>query len=128
MVNDDKNYLDLVEMMNFYNENWNVSSEYLTDYGCQCRGNLDRYHNGLGRAKDSLDKGCSQWRQCLKKRSKYFYKVSYFRNIDRTKTVRERHLRRRVHKSKLEVQSCVRKWPVPMCAVDFNLSTGNVRV
>ena len=83
MVNDDKNYDDLVEMMNFYNENWNVSSEYLTDYGCQCRGNLDRYHDGLGRAKDGLDKGmraekmsflevflgCSQWRQCLKKSS-----------------------------------------------------------
>ena len=74
MVNDDKNYDDLVEMMNFYNENWNVSSEYLKNYGCQCRGNLDRYHDGLGRAKDSLDKGCSQWRQCLKKCSK----VSFF--------------------------------------------------
>jgi len=85
MINDDKNYEDLVEMMNFYNENWNVSSEYLTDYGCQCRGNLDRYHNGLGRAKDPLDIGCSQWRQCLKKRSKNISLAFYLHNIIRTK-------------------------------------------
>ena len=37
-------------------QQWDVSSNYWTDYGCNCRGDLDRDASNLGKPIDALDK------------------------------------------------------------------------
>jgi len=66
LPNMDKNWEDLTLMMNYYNDEWELSSEYLTDYGCNCRNNLDRRRPGLGNPYGVIDQGCHSWKQCLK--------------------------------------------------------------
>merc|ERR1712131_253545 len=66
LPNGDKNFDDLVEMLDYYNDEWDVKAEYLTDYGCNCRNNLDRRQKGLGNPYGVVDMGCHVWKQCLK--------------------------------------------------------------
>ena len=62
----DVNRNTLVTMMDFYNNAWDVSTNYWVDYGCNCRSDLDRTSNGYGRAVDDLDQTCKTWKQCMK--------------------------------------------------------------
>ena len=57
MPNDDKNWADLTAMLNHYNDEWQLDTEYLTDYGCHCRNNLDRRQQGLGNPYGAVDTG-----------------------------------------------------------------------
>jgi len=66
MPNDDKNWADLTAMLNHYNDEWQLDTEYLTDYGCHCRNNLDRRQQGLGNPYGAVDTECHMWKQCLK--------------------------------------------------------------
>ena len=66
MPNDDKNWMDLTAMLDYYNDEWKLNSEYLTDYGCHCRNNLDRRQEGLGSPYGAVDTNCHIWKQCLK--------------------------------------------------------------
>ena len=52
----DANRRNLVNLLDHYNKNWDVSTDYLTNYGCNCRGDLDRQANGSGKGIDELDR------------------------------------------------------------------------
>lgn len=62
----DANRRNLVNLLDHYNKDWDVSTDYWTNYGCNCRGDLDRQANGSGKAVDELDSNCKVWKQCLK--------------------------------------------------------------
>ena len=46
--NGDRNYYNLIELLNYYNDQWSYETKYLMDYGCHCRGDLDRTLAGHG--------------------------------------------------------------------------------
>ena len=52
----DANRRNLVNLLDHYNKDWDVSTDYWTNYGCNCRGDLDRQANGSGKAVDELDR------------------------------------------------------------------------
>ena len=62
----DKNRPELISMLNNYNADFNVNSEYYTEYGCNCLGDLERSGVGGGVTLDMLDRGCKHWHNCLR--------------------------------------------------------------
>ena len=52
---DDANKRNLVNLLDHYNKKWDVSTNYWENYGCNCRGSLDRNASGFGRQIDELD-------------------------------------------------------------------------
>ena len=46
---EDKNRPELEQMLDFYNKDFNVDSNYYKNYGCNCLGDLDR--EGIGGGK-----------------------------------------------------------------------------
>ena len=56
--NGDRNYYNLIELLNYYNDQWSYETKYLMDYGCHCRGDLDRTLAGHGETpRDPIDSG-----------------------------------------------------------------------
>ena len=53
-ANNNRRYLE--KFLNKYNKVWDVDSNYWVDYGCNCRGDLDRSAKNLGKPIDALDK------------------------------------------------------------------------
>lgn len=61
----DNNRRYLEKFLNKFNKQWDVESSYWIDYGCNCRGDLDRSAKNLGKPLDALDKQCRSWKQCI---------------------------------------------------------------
>jgi len=52
----DSNRRYLEKFLNKFNKKWDVATNYWIDYGCNCRGDLDRTAKNLGKPLDALDK------------------------------------------------------------------------
>jgi hypothetical protein len=61
----DMNRDSLETLLDYYNKDWKVDSEYWNQYGCNCIGDLDRNGKNIGTPVDSLDRLCKKWKQCL---------------------------------------------------------------
>lgn len=110
----DANRKNLDTLLDHYNKVWDVSTNYWVEYGCNCRGDLDRTANGNGSPVDGLDKNCKSWKQCMK--------CSECEDVTASKYVVRK--RRGDYYCKDEVGTCERA--LCECDLQFARDSGNI--